>query len=216
MTADFATARTNMVESQVRTNDVTDLTIQDAMRRVAREAFCPPGKLALAYADDEVEYAPGRYLMRPRDVAKLLQALGPRAGERALAIAAPYAAAVLEDIGLVVDRHDGEDLLAAPAGPYDLVICEGGVTTAPECLARGLGRGRPSRRGRAFRRLRTCGGLPQRWRERERPPRIRQHGAVARRASPGDRICLLMRLIQTAGRRRRTGAILADQRIDGV
>lgn len=141
MTADFATARTNMVESQVRTNDVTDLTIQDAMRRVAREAFCPPGKLALAYADDEVEYTPGRNLLRPRDVAKLLQALGPRAGERALAIAAPYAAAVLEDIGLVVDRHDGEDLLAAPAGPYDLVICEGGVTTAPECWRAALAEG---------------------------------------------------------------------------
>lgn len=157
MTPDFATARTNMVESQVRPNDVTDLAIQDAMRRIPREAFCGPGRLALAYADDEVEYRPGRHLLRPRDVAKLLQALEPRPGERALAIAAPYAAAVLEDIGLTVERHDDENLLDAPEGRYDLVICEGGVASAPaawlEALAEGGRLGvveRPGSSGRAM------------------------------------------------------------------
>ena len=34
---DFHAARMNMVESQVRTNDVTDVEIQSAMRRVERE-----------------------------------------------------------------------------------------------------------------------------------------------------------------------------------
>ncbi len=132
MTFDFAAARNNMVESQVRTSDVTDYAIQDAMRLVERERLCLPGKQALAYADAEPPYAPGRFLMRPREVAKLLQALQPRAGESALAIAAPYAAAVLESIGLTVERLDDGDLATPPAGrSYDVIICEGAVSAAP-------------------------------------------------------------------------------------
>jgi protein-L-isoaspartate(D-aspartate) O-methyltransferase len=38
--------------------------------------------------------------MPPRDVAKLLQAVRPYAGERALAIAAPYAAAIMARMGV--------------------------------------------------------------------------------------------------------------------
>ncbi len=74
---DFAAARLNMVESQVRTQDVTDVRIHDAMRELSRESFMPEGKAYLAYADASVEYAPGRCLMQPRDVAKLLQAVRP-------------------------------------------------------------------------------------------------------------------------------------------
>ena len=140
MTFDFAAARQTMVESQVRVNDVTDLSIQTAMRRVAREALCPAGKAYLAYADAEVEYAPGRWLLRPRDAAKLLQAVRPRPGERALAIAAPYLALALEDIGLIVDRLDA-DLKAAPAGSYDVIVCEGAVGTPPPTWLSALGVG---------------------------------------------------------------------------
>jgi len=131
MTFDFAAARDIMVDSQVRPNDVPDLAIQQAMRAVAREAFCPPGKARLAYADAELDYAPGRVLLRPRHMAKLLQAVAPRPGERALAIAAPYAAAVLEEIGLVVVRLDGADLKTPPAGAFDVIICEGAVSEPP-------------------------------------------------------------------------------------
>jgi protein-L-isoaspartate(D-aspartate) O-methyltransferase len=131
MNADFATERTIMVDSQVRPQDVTDLAIQDAMRAVPREAVAPPGKAWLAYADAEVEYAPGRWLLRPRDVAKLLQGLRPKAGERALAIAAPYAAAVMTQMGLSVTRHDGPDLKAV-AGEWPLIVCEGAVSEVPE------------------------------------------------------------------------------------
>jgi protein-L-isoaspartate(D-aspartate) O-methyltransferase len=49
----------------------------------------PAGKGYLAYADADVEYAPGRWLLRPREVGKLLQHLRPREGDKALAIAAP-------------------------------------------------------------------------------------------------------------------------------
>jgi protein-L-isoaspartate(D-aspartate) O-methyltransferase len=132
MASDIAAARLNMVESQVRTNDVTDVRIHDAMRRIARETFAPAGKAYLAYADSEIEYAPGRWLLKPRDVSKLLQALKPQAGERALAIAAPYAAAVLEDLGLSVTRVEGEALDPPAGGKFDLIICEGAVARAPQ------------------------------------------------------------------------------------
>ena len=132
MPFDFAAARLNMVESQVRTSDVTNTALQDAMRIVEREAVCPPDKAYLAYADAEVPYGEGRWLMRPRDVGKVLMALNPRAGERALAIAAPYAAAVLETVGLSVTRHDAEDLTRPPEGPFDVIVCEGAVDVAPQ------------------------------------------------------------------------------------
>jgi protein-L-isoaspartate(D-aspartate) O-methyltransferase len=131
MTFDFAAARDIMVDSQVRPNDVPDLAIQQAMRTVAREEFCPPDRARLAYADAELEYAPGRWLLRPRHMGKLLQALAPRPGERALAIAAPYAASVLEAMGLTVTRMVGEDLKAPPAGEFDVVVCEGAVSETP-------------------------------------------------------------------------------------
>jgi len=94
---DFARARDIMVESQVRPSDVTDSRIVHAMRMLPRERFAPAHKKALAYADMELEVAPGRGLLRPRDLAKLIQALAPQAGERALEIAGAtgYGAAVL-------------------------------------------------------------------------------------------------------------------------
>ncbi len=134
MTLDFGAARLNMVENQVRTNDVPDLDIQDAMRVVEREQFCSPEKRYLAYAQAPVEYAPGWFLMEPRDVSKLLQAIAPRPGERALAIAAPYAAAVLRKIGLAVtELKAGDDLKAAvPGEPYPVIVCEMGVAETPQ------------------------------------------------------------------------------------
>jgi protein-L-isoaspartate(D-aspartate) O-methyltransferase len=131
--ADLAAARLNMVESQVRTADVTDIRIHDAMRSLPREDFLPPAKVYLAYADIEVEYAPGRWLLKPRDVGKLIQALRPMPGEQVLAIAAPYAGAAIEQMGLAVTRFDGEDLAALPSDiHYDVIICEGAVSRAPQ------------------------------------------------------------------------------------
>jgi protein-L-isoaspartate(D-aspartate) O-methyltransferase len=134
MTLDFGAARLNMVENQVRTNDVTDLAIQDAMRVIARENFCPADKRYLAYAQAPVEYAPGWFLMEPRDIAKMIQALAPAPGERALAIAAPYGAAVLREIGLAVtELKAGENLTATLAGgPYQVILCEGAVAQTPQ------------------------------------------------------------------------------------
>ena len=140
MSAQFAASRTNMVDSQVRTADVTDLAIQDAMRAVPREALTPKGKSWLAYADAEIEYTPGRWMLRPRDVAKLLQALRPRFGERALAIAAPYAGAVLSAMGLDVTAQETDAPFAA-GDKYDLIVCEGAVAKAPAAWLAALAEG---------------------------------------------------------------------------
>src|SRR5689334_24925320 len=99
MTFDYKAARLTMVESQVRTSDVTDLCVQDAMRVAPREELCPAGKKELAYADTEIEYAPGLYLLRPRSIGKLLQSLKPRPGEKALAIGAASGAQLLRQLG---------------------------------------------------------------------------------------------------------------------
>ena len=138
MSSDYTAARLNMVESQIRTADVTDLPLQDALRVVPRETLVPAGKGYLAYADADVEYAPGRWLLRPREVGKLLQHLRPREGDKALAIAAPYAAAVLEKMGLEVTRLDGEDLTAVSGSGYDVIICEGAVPRAPASWTKAL------------------------------------------------------------------------------
>jgi protein-L-isoaspartate(D-aspartate) O-methyltransferase len=160
MTHDFGSARENMVQNQVRTNDVTDLDVQDAMRAVERERFCLPGREFLAYAEAGVEYAPGWFLMEPREVSKLLQAVRPRAGEKALAICAPYAAAVLDRIGLevtlVVPKGEpeaaatralagsgvrvvgGDPKTAGAGGPYTVLVCEGAVDQAPDAWLKAI------------------------------------------------------------------------------
>ena len=134
--ADHAAARLNMVESQVRTQDVTDVRIHDAMRAIPRERFVPEAKGHLAYTDIEVEYAPGRWLLKPRDVAKLVHALRPMPGERTLAISAPYAAAVIEELGAEVVRIEAGEAL--PTGAFDLIVCEGAVTVAPDAWGAAL------------------------------------------------------------------------------
>lgn len=150
---DFAAARKVMVDSQVRVNDVTDRDLQAALLAVPRERFLPAERAFSAYAEIEPEIAAGRRLMLPRDLSKLLMALEPRAGETALAVAGPYAAAVLARMGLTVTVQEadpavlevvgaalaeaGVDAVAAPftrpAGEgYDLIVSEAATPVRPD------------------------------------------------------------------------------------
>lgn len=145
---DMAAARKAMVDSQVRVNDVTDRALQAALLAVPREKFCAPGREFSAYAEVEVEIVPGRSLMEAREVAKMLQFAVPREGERALALAAPYAAAVLSRMGLKVTAQEADAAVFDVAGAalaeqgvetvvapltqphgeqWDLIVSEGGV-----------------------------------------------------------------------------------------
>lgn len=139
MTFDYQAARLTMVESQVRTSDVTDLCVQDAMRLAPREALCPAGKKELAYADTEIEYAPGLWLLRPRSIGKLLQALKPRPQEAALAIAAPYGAQVLKQIGCACDEIAADKTPAK--GRYQVIVAEGAVNEVPASWCAALAEG---------------------------------------------------------------------------
>ena len=71
----FTDARQNMVDSQLRPNRVTDRLILAAMAELPRERFVPRSKQGTAYIDEDIEVAPGRFLMEPVVVARLLQAL---------------------------------------------------------------------------------------------------------------------------------------------
>lgn len=109
---DFEAARAAMVEGQVRTNDVTDRALQAALRVTPRELFAPKSKRALAYADIDLALGEDRWLMRPRDMAKLIQALGVEPQDVVLDVACGrgYSTAVLAHLANMVvgvESHDG-------------------------------------------------------------------------------------------------------------
>jgi protein-L-isoaspartate(D-aspartate) O-methyltransferase len=152
---DFAAARINMIESQVRTNDVSDLALQTAMRAVPREAFVVEGKRAFAYAEVTCASPSGRQLWKPRDFSKLAQAANALAGDRVLVIAGSvgYSASVFAAMGCDVTILDDvpcdivgvrcvvSDLSAPPAGPFDIVFVDGGVEIVPESWSKVLADG---------------------------------------------------------------------------
>jgi len=76
--SDFATARRNMVDGQIRPSSVTDWRIIDAMRVVPREAFVPDSQRALAYLDLDLDVSRDggakQFLIKPVVTARLLQA----------------------------------------------------------------------------------------------------------------------------------------------
>ena len=63
--SDFALARHNMVESQIKPNKVTDPAVLAAFAFVPRERFVPASLRGIAYVDEDVRIADGRYLMEP-------------------------------------------------------------------------------------------------------------------------------------------------------
>ena len=107
----FSTARQKMVDGQVRTSDVTDSRILDAMLEVPREAFVPEGKQALTYLDLDLDVSAGgnpkRCLIKPVVTAKLMQAAEIKQGDKVLVVGAAsgYAAALVAKLaGLQTDR----------------------------------------------------------------------------------------------------------------
>lgn len=81
---DYAASRFNMVESQLRTNKILDHAILEAFEALPRERFVPAAMRSVAYVDEDIEIAPGRYLMEPMVLGRLLQAAAPQAHETAL------------------------------------------------------------------------------------------------------------------------------------
>ena len=127
---DFADARRKMVDSQLRTEGVTDHAILAAMGVVPREVFVPARQRALAYLDMDIPLRDGsgiqRYLISAAPLARLLQLadLGP--ADRVLVVGAGtgYAAAVLSRLaaGVVVLESDPALSMQAARNLSDLDI----------------------------------------------------------------------------------------------
>ena len=119
---DFAELRRGMVDGQVRTNDVTDLRIVEAMMSIPRERFVPAALKSLAYIDDDLQLrsgkdgTPARYLIEPMVLAKLIQLADVQPDELVLDVgpATGYSSAVLASLsGQVVALDDDADFAAA-------------------------------------------------------------------------------------------------------
>jgi protein-L-isoaspartate(D-aspartate) O-methyltransferase len=120
---DYADARTRMVESQLRTEDVTDYGILRAMGEVPREVFVPEALKPLAYIDKDLLIRPAsgsaaaRYLMAPAPFARLLQAaeISPTDAVLDVGAGSGYGAAVLSRLAASVVAIESDETLAAGA-----------------------------------------------------------------------------------------------------
>ena len=86
MTLDYAKARENMVEQQVRPWDVLDTRVLETIATLPREAFVPEALRALAYADTALPLGHGESMMKPVLEGRTLQSLLPQSHESVLEI----------------------------------------------------------------------------------------------------------------------------------
>lgn len=159
---DYALARLNMVESQIRTNRVTDPAVVAAFETVPRELFVPKPKRGIAYSDEALEIGSGRYMLEPMVLARLLQAALPQPTDVALDVACGtgYATALLsrmvstvvgvDEADALVEQGNGilsgleidnAALVNAPLAegyrkqaPYNVILVDGAVETLPAAL----------------------------------------------------------------------------------
>ena len=88
---DFEQARFNMIESQIRTWDVLDQAVLDAVAAVKREDFVPEQYRQLAFADMQIPLGPvpgdpGEVMLSPKLEARMLQELALSVGDKVLEI----------------------------------------------------------------------------------------------------------------------------------
>jgi protein-L-isoaspartate(D-aspartate) O-methyltransferase len=117
---DFTQARRMMVDSQLRTFDVNDIPLLDAMDSVPRERFVLPGREELAYIDQDIPVSNGaerRYMLSPMIMARMIQSLAIEPGEKVLDVACGrgYSSAVMAELGARVTALESDEALAASA-----------------------------------------------------------------------------------------------------
>lgn len=166
---DFSTRRGMMVDTQVRPSDVTKFPIIDAMLAIPREAFVPDDRIEAAYVGENLTLAPGRVMLDPRTLSKMLDALDILPSEMVLDVACGlgYSAAVLARLADAVVAVEEDEAMAARAqvllsehgfdnaaviagplaggapkhGPYNAIVLQGGVEEVPEALLAQLAEG---------------------------------------------------------------------------
>lgn len=160
--SEYAAARFNMVESQIRPNQVTDARLLRALAEIPRERFVPSSLKALAYMEEEIEVAPGRRLLAPMPLARLIQLAEVEPDNLALDVgcATGYSTALLARlaesvVGLDCDERlteqasqilteleaDNAGVVAgelsegyASEGPFDVILLNGCVPLVPQAL----------------------------------------------------------------------------------
>lgn len=166
---DFAQARQNMVDCQLRTNRITDPAVIEAFSTVPREAFVDDIHRSVAYADEDLPIGGGRFLMEPMVFARLVQALDISGSDIVLDIGCGtgYSAAILACLSAtVVALESNSDLVTratrtlaensvdnavvieaplvdgyAGQGPYGVICIEGAIPEVPEKLLGQLSEG---------------------------------------------------------------------------
>jgi len=179
---DFRAARLAMVESQLRTNTVTHPGVLAAFIELPRERFVPVGLHDSAYVDEDIELKPGRFLMEPMVLARLVQlaAVGPKDKALVLGAATGYAAAAVALLAQSVAAVEADRELAAqaranlaalnltnatviegphelgykPGAPYDVILLDGAAAEIPRSVSEQLAEG-----GRLVAVLRARGAL---------------------------------------------------------
>jgi protein-L-isoaspartate(D-aspartate) O-methyltransferase len=159
---DYAAARQHMIDSQIKTNKVTDARVIEALAALPREAFVAEAQKKLAYIDRPVAIGAGRRMTEPMVLARLLQSAHLTGSETALVVGAGtgYSAAILSRlVKKVLALESAPDLadrarailaqfgignvsvvagdLAAgrPAdGPYDFILVDGAAELVPDAL----------------------------------------------------------------------------------
>lgn len=110
MALDFERARFNMVEQQVRTWEVLDPRVLEALTRVRREDFVPVRYRKMAFADVQIPLEHGEMMLKPVVQGRMLQALDVRPEDAVLEIGtgSGFVTACLAVLGrevLSVERH---------------------------------------------------------------------------------------------------------------
>lgn len=165
--ASFEVMRHAMVASQLRTSNVSDVRVIEAMARVPRENFVPAGSRALAYRDTGVPLGGGRFQNPPLATGRLLTEARIKPSDTVLLIGAAggYTAAVLAMIARKVVAVESDPALAEHArsalsgidnvelvegpiaaghsegAPYDVIVVDGAVAHLPDALAEQLAPG---------------------------------------------------------------------------
>jgi protein-L-isoaspartate(D-aspartate) O-methyltransferase len=161
---DFPAMRRAMVDSQLRTNAVSDPRVTAAIESVAREEFVPADRRATAYVDRAIPLSATRSMNPPLVTARLIVEAGIAPTDTVLVVGAAsgYAAAVVAGLAGSVVALESDASLAAAAkaqlkglpkvtvvtgdlakghtkgAPYDVILVDGAIEQVPDALIRQL------------------------------------------------------------------------------
>ncbi len=158
-----------MVDTQLRTNKVTDANVLAAMSDIPREMFVPVDRAGLAYIDEDIRIGKSRCMVQPMVIARMIQATEVGSEDVVLDVAcgAGYSSAVLGRIARAVVAVESDTELAGTASarltklgldnvlvemgpinagwsdqaPYDVIIVNGACGEMSEAILSQLAEG---------------------------------------------------------------------------